>query len=468
MAYPNFEEPFLLHTDASETGLGAVLYQEQNSVLWVIAYGSRTLSPSERKFHLHSGKSEFLALKWSICEQFQNYLYYAPSFRVYTDNNPLTYVLTSTKLNVTGLRWIGELADFNFDIRYHPGKTHVDADSFSRIPFDFETYMKSCTEELSPEVIQAVTHSAQVQDNGSSNWLTALTDDPTTLTLDSTVLEKPPTSQIDKTNLTQVQEQDRVIRRVWYYLKSGLGPTAQETHAELPATRQLLHEWKKLEIGPDNVLRRVNGIHKQILLPKKYHRLVYKELHEEMGHLGSDKVVGLARQQFYWLYMQANIEFFIGNVCRCLKQRAPVTKTRAPLQPIMTTSPFELVSIDFVHLEKSCGGYEYILVIVDHFTRYVQAYATWNKSAKTAANKLYNNFILRFGFPHKVHHNQGGEFENKLFDRLQQLCNTSHSRTTSYHPQGNGQVEHLIAPFFPCYIHYLNPTSPIGMNTWIK
>ena len=52
--------------------------------------------------------------------------------------------------------------------------------------------------------------------------------------------------------------------------------------------------WKKLEIGPDNIHRRINGIHRQILLPKKYHRLVYKELHEEMGHLGSDKVVGLA------------------------------------------------------------------------------------------------------------------------------------------------------------------------------
>ena len=71
--------------------------------------------------------------------------------------------------------------------------------------------MKSCTKELSPEVIQAVPHSAQVQDNGSSNWLTALTDDPTTLTLDSTVLEKPPTSPVDKINLAQVQEQDRVI-----------------------------------------------------------------------------------------------------------------------------------------------------------------------------------------------------------------------------------------------------------------
>ena len=250
MAYPNFEEPFLLHTDASETGLGAVLYQQQNGILLVIAYGSRTLSPSERNYHLHSGKLEFLALKWSICEQFQDYLYYAPSLRVYTDNNPLTYVLTSSKLNATGLRWIGELADFNFDIRYCPSKTHVDADSLSRIPFDFETYMKSCTEELSSEVIQAVTHSAQVQDNGSSNWLTALTDDPTTLTLDSTVLEQPSTSQIDKTNLAQAQEQDRVIGRVRYYLKSGLQPTAQETCAELPATRQLLHEWKKIGNWP--------------------------------------------------------------------------------------------------------------------------------------------------------------------------------------------------------------------------
>ena len=61
MAYPNFEEPFLLHTDASETGLGAVLYQQQNGVLCMIAYGSCTLSPSERNYHLHSGKLEFLA-----------------------------------------------------------------------------------------------------------------------------------------------------------------------------------------------------------------------------------------------------------------------------------------------------------------------------------------------------------------------------------------------------------------------
>ena len=99
MAYPNFEKLFVLHTDASKDGLGAVLYQHQNDVLRVVAYGSRTLSPAEKNYHLHSGKLEFLALKWAICDQFRDYLYYAPSFKLYTDNNPLTYVLSSAKLN---------------------------------------------------------------------------------------------------------------------------------------------------------------------------------------------------------------------------------------------------------------------------------------------------------------------------------------------------------------------------------
>ena len=146
---------FILHTDAFEVGLGAVLYQHQNGLLRVIAYGSRTLSPAEKNYYLHSGKLEFLALKWAICDQFCDYLYYAPSFTVYTDNNPLTYVLSSANLNATGLRWINELADFNFTIRYRPGRVNTDTDSLSRIP-DFESYMGKCTEEMLPQTRDAV------------------------------------------------------------------------------------------------------------------------------------------------------------------------------------------------------------------------------------------------------------------------------------------------------------------------
>lgn len=102
MAFPDFETPFVLHTDASNDGLGAVLYQKQEGKLRVIAYASRTLTPAEKRYHLHSGKLEFLALKWAICDRFRDYLYYSPPFTVFTDNNPLTYVLSSAKLNATG------------------------------------------------------------------------------------------------------------------------------------------------------------------------------------------------------------------------------------------------------------------------------------------------------------------------------------------------------------------------------
>ncbi len=146
----------------------------------------------------------------------------------------------------------------------------------------------------------------------------------------------------------------------------------------------------------------------QIVLPKKLHWLVYEELHGKMGHLGADRVLELARARFYWPHMQKDVEFYIAHKCRCLKQKVPSYHSKAPLQPITTTAPFQLVSLDFVHLEKSSGGYEYILVVMDHFARYAQAYATRNKSAKTVAEILYNDFILRFGFPAKLPYDQGG------------------------------------------------------------
>lgn len=121
LAYPNFDLLFVLHTDASNEGLGAVLYQQQGNKLCVIGYGSRTLTPAKKNYHLHSGKLEFLALKWAICDKFRDYLYHAPAFTVYTDNNPLTYVLSTARLNAVGQHWVGELVDFHFDIKYRPG-----------------------------------------------------------------------------------------------------------------------------------------------------------------------------------------------------------------------------------------------------------------------------------------------------------------------------------------------------------
>uniref|UniRef100_A0A669DQG9 ribonuclease H n=1 Tax=Oreochromis niloticus TaxID=8128 RepID=A0A669DQG9_ORENI len=131
LAFANPQLPYVLHTDACRDGLGAALYQEQEGRLRAIAYASRGLSKSEQNYPTH--KLEFLALKWAVCEKFNDYLY-GSSFTVLTDNNPLTYVLTTTKLDAAGHRWLAALSTYNFNIKYRAGQANKDADGLSRRP----------------------------------------------------------------------------------------------------------------------------------------------------------------------------------------------------------------------------------------------------------------------------------------------------------------------------------------------
>ena len=78
---------------------------------------SRTLNDAEKNYH--SSRLEFLAMKWAITEAFHDYLYYAESFTVFTDNNPLTFVMKTSKLSAYSQRWVSQLANYNFNIRYN-------------------------------------------------------------------------------------------------------------------------------------------------------------------------------------------------------------------------------------------------------------------------------------------------------------------------------------------------------------
>ena len=145
LAFLDFAKPFLLEMDASKEGLGAILSQKQDDGRFhPVTFGSHSLMPTERNYH--SSKLEFLALKWDVMEHFRGYLAYAP-FMVKTDNNPLTYILTTLNLDATGHHWVGALASFEFKLEYQKGSENGAADALSCVPIrhDHRT-MKSLME----------------------------------------------------------------------------------------------------------------------------------------------------------------------------------------------------------------------------------------------------------------------------------------------------------------------------------
>ena len=235
LAYADFKSPFILHTDARHDGLGAVLYQYQDNQKRAIAYASRSLSPSERNYPAH--KLEFLVLKWAITSKFHEYLYGA-EFQVFTDNNPLTYILTTAKLDATGHRWVAALSNYTFNISYKPGRNITDADALSRIKWPEAVDISSHSVHAVCEGVQAphgkietLCHGAQAvgvlsQDNmppgmTSFEWSQAQLKDPAICQIFQAIQNKT----LDKLKIKQDMSSDlKAFLRVrkQFKLKQGI------------------------------------------------------------------------------------------------------------------------------------------------------------------------------------------------------------------------------------------------------
>ena len=204
-------------------------------------------------------------------------------------------------------------------------------------------------------------------------------------------------------------------------------------------------------------------IKQQMVLPKALIESVLKGLHDDMGHPGKDKTLSLLRHIFYWPGMTADVDSWIDNCDRCLRSKSS-TRQKAPLVSIKTTYPLEMVCMDYLSLEPTKGGITNVLVITDHFTIFAVAIPTKDQTAKTTAEAFFNEFVVHYGLPAKIHTDQGANFQSELFSHLCLLTGMQKSRTSPYHPMGNGLTER----FNRTLISMLRTISPNQKLEWKK
>ena len=444
LGYADYTKPFILETDASHDGLSAILSQEQDGKLRVLAFASRRLRPSEKNSSLYSSmKLEFLAMKWAITDKFRHYLL-GRKFKVITDNNPLTY-FRSAKLGALEQRWASQLAQFDFDIQYRPGKINP-ADALSRMPL--EPSPEPLLTMVPPEVATvsdlqceqlAVDPTPTAGVLGDTIMAPVLSldkkDEPDQTAVPEAATEVLP--RLSLADLQQLQQQDQVLGPVLAAWPAKPSDTKERS------MRALVQQYPRLFLKKGVLHRRQadqrRGTLEQLVLPSSLRPDVLASLHDDMGHQGYERTMELLRPRVYWPAMYREVRDYISSCERCTMGHAPALRTTS--SHLLASRPLEILAIDFTKLETASGGRENVLVLTDVFSKFTQAIPTRNQEAGTVAKVLVHEWFQRYRVPQKIHSDQGRDFESKLVKSLCELYGIKKTRTTPYHPRGNTQCE---------------------------
>ncbi|UYV72285.1 K02A2.6-like, partial [Cordylochernes scorpioides] len=366
LAYPDPGEPFILDTDASNTGIGAVLSQTQDGVERVIAYFSKTLSKPERNYCVT--RRELLAIVKSI-EHFHHYLY-GQKFLLRTDHAALRWLLNFKSPEGQLARWIQRLQEYDMEIQHRKGKSHGNADALSRRPCPVNC--KHCSK-------------AETQAELNIRQLSLAQE----LKLDEWSPEEMRKSQFE----------DADLRPVMNWLNAGTNRPAWEDVASCsPITKSYWSLWDSLEFR--------------------------------------------VKERFYWAGCRASVEKWVRQCTEGASRKGPKTRSRARLKTYNVGAPVERIAIDIMGpLPRSDKGNRYILVAMDYFTKWPEAFPLADQEAETVAETFISQFFSRFGVPMQIHTDQRRNFESRLFAQMCKLLGSHKTRTTPLHPQSDGMVE---------------------------
>ena len=414
---------------------------------------------NETEQRCHSNKQEFLALKWAVTEQFHEYL--SPygknrkEFVVHTDNNPLTYIFSSANLDAAGQRWVAQLASYNFALEYQKGKdntvanflSHLDdrlpagevQDYLNKIPYPgvravLDNAITPLTDRAeqgvrpSPnnqEASQEVTIGARLARLATTNitdWKLEQQEDPV---LYQVVKHRKASREIFKEALLKVTDRKAVSA----YAKSK---------DQLIMKNGLLYQQSKQGPTQDTVL--------QFVVPQIHRNAALDGCHCEAAHQGQSHSLSLMQEQLWWPGMACDLRNRIRKCGRCKKFEA--TPPIAPLKPLACSGPGELLHVDFTSIEETVPLHQEpvirnVMVMQDHFSKYVVAYVVKDQTARTATEMLRNGYFGLFGAPAYLVSDQGKAFTGHLISNLCELYGVQKLRTSPYHAQTNGQVERM-------------------------
>ena len=458
LAFLDFDKSFLLETDASGRGLGAVLSQKQADGRYhPIAYASHVMNETEQRYH--SNKQEFLALKWVVTEQFHEYLLpYGKNrneFVVRTDNNPFTYIFSSTNLDAVGQRWVAHLASYNFSLEYQKGKDNTVADFLSqmneRLP---EEEVQEYLNKIPYPGVKAVLDNAIMPIEECAEQGVRPSSDCQDVCQEEAVEARP--ARLATTNVTDwklEQKEDPVLYQVVKHLRAPCETFKAALHKVLDKKATAAYVKAKEQLLIKNGLLycktqqgQADEIVFQFIVPQRHQSTALDGCHREAAHQGQHHSTTLMQERFWWPGMTRDLRNRIKKCGHCRKYEAALPV--ASMEPLTCSGPGELLHVDFTSIEETVPLKEEpviqnVLVLQDHFSKYVVAYMVKDQTAHTAAETLRNGYFGLFGAPAYLISDQGKAFMGHIITHLCDLYGVQKLRTSPYHAQTNGQVEHM-------------------------